>query len=133
MVYKILSLITVMTMTISCASKKEISDIKNTHWILESYEDHILSSKDSIRIPEFIFKENLEFSGNDGCNGIGGKYTFNSNNLILSEVIGTMMYCDHGFDKKYNTAINSATSTKIEGDYLIFYKEDIVILKFKRK
>ena len=115
-----------------CASKKEMMDIKNTKWILEEFEGDLVSDLKIFRIPEFHFKENQEFSGNDGCNGIGGKYIFENNKLELSEVMGTKMYCDNAFDRQYNFVFKAVTSTKKEGDYLVFYKGDVVVLKFKK-
>lgn len=118
---------------LGCASNKDSVNLNNTHWILEEFEGTQVNDLKLSRVPEFIFKENEKFSGNDGCNGIGGKYNYVNNKLEFSEVMGTKMYCEEHFDRKYNSALQLSTSTKQTKDFLLFYKEDVVILKFKKK
>lgn len=58
--------------------------------------------------------------GHGGCNGYGGNYSANGNQLSVSELFSTKMYCQEtsSFETAFFQSLQSAKSYRIEGKTL---------------
>ena len=74
------------------------------------------------------------FSGNGGCNNIGGQYKLiNPDSIAFSKAISTMMACpDLQQESSFLGALNKTRTYKVSGDKLVFMdREKNVIAEFK--
>lgn len=80
----------------------------------------IWGTPDTAGEPSIGFEADGAYSGNDGCNVIGGEYTLEDDGTIdLGAMHMTMMYCE-GVDDW----LSSSTTAKLDGsDTLVFFDE----------
>jgi heat shock protein HslJ len=116
---------------LSCGGAKEIRQTSNSGEI--SIDREVDPRINDIWVAETIFGERFEpngikfpqleisskektFSGNDGCNNVGGKIKkFDMENLVFGPVMATKMACpDMEVPNKFNRAIAGTTSYKIQ-------------------
>jgi len=100
-----------------------LSDIENVTWVLESCRE----SSESGMVSAFqcsAIKATFEggrISGYAGCNCYEGDYELKGNNLSITELINTEMWCGeliNELEQKYLTALRNAESYEIEGGKL---------------
>ena len=96
------------------------SDIENVTWVLESYRE-----SGNLRVfPCSAINATFEggrISGYAGCNWYGGDYELKGNNLSITELINTEVWCGEQINKleqEYLTALRDAESYEIEGGKL---------------
>lgn len=74
------------------------------------------------------FTNETQLAGNGGCNGYGGSYQVDGNQITISDVISTMMAClANGVteqEQAYFAALQSASSYTISGDTLTLEDAD---------
>ena len=76
-------------------------------------------------------------SGNAGCNSYGGSYQIDESNLILSELISTMMACEEEISQReaeflaglatvsqFRTEMNQLTLSNAMGQDVLFFTAD---------
>ncbi len=75
------------------------SNLVEKYWKLVSINDRKVTREDfTTREPHMIFKSQLsKVNGNDGCNGFGGSFKLNGNEIVFSQMISTMMACPDSF------------------------------------
>ena len=77
------------------------------------------------------FKEDGTVSGSSGCNGLGGDYTVQGDQITFGEFVSTLMACDDPIMAQEDAAhkVMSGTATyKIEGNSLTITNNDMVLV-----
>lgn len=80
------------------------------------------------------FNEDGTVSGTSGCNGLGGDYTVQGDQITFGEFVSTLMACDEPIMQQEESTHKVMTGTatyQIEGDTLTITKDDN-LLKFTR-
>lgn len=72
------------------------------------------------------------YSGNGGCNSIGGGYTIEGSKITFREGMSTMMACPElDLEHKYLQALNRVETFVIEGATLDLQSQGRSVLRFK--
>ena len=72
------------------------------------------------------------YSGHGGCNGVGGDYVLEGEELTLSAGFSTMMACPElDLEHKYMKSLSSVSRFSIEGDTLDLRSDEQILLRFK--
>ena len=111
---------------LSCSQSVPIAPIENVTWVLESY-NAINATFDGGAI-----------SGYAGCNWYEGDYELESNNLSITELINTEMWCGqqiNELEQEYLATLRDAESYEIEGgklrincgNHLLMFRRDITV------
>src|SRR5688572_609579 len=77
------------------------------------------------------FNEDGTVSGSSGCNGLGGDYTVEGDQITFGEFVSTLMACDEPIMAQEEAAHKVMTGTatyKIEGDTLTITNNDMVLV-----
>lgn len=77
------------------------------------------------------FNEDGTVTGNAGCNGLGGSYTVEGDQVIFSEVVSTLMACDDPRMEQEDAVVqvlNGTATFKIEGNTLTLTNNDITLV-----
>lgn len=76
------------------------------------------------------FNEDGTLTGNSGCNGLGGAYTVEGDQITFSEIVSTLMLCDLLMEQEETIHIVLAdTSTyTIEGNTLTLTNNDMALV-----
>jgi heat shock protein HslJ len=77
------------------------------------------------------FNEDGTVSGTSGCNGLGGDYTVEGNQITFGEFVSTLMACDDPIMAQEESAHKVMTGTatyEIEGDTLTITNNDNVLV-----
>ena len=129
---KIISLTAVLVLSLSCsntsvAGKKESVHLNNTSWVLEE------NSKTNSGITLEISKGRV--SGFSGCNNYFSELTTNSKDTFQVKSIGaTRMLCDNiSVEEDYLNLLEKVNKYVINETSLELYKDNVLLLKFKRK
>jgi heat shock protein HslJ len=80
------------------------------------------------------FNEDGTVSGSSGCNGLGGDYTVQGDQITFGEFVSTLMACDEPIMAQEEAAHHVMTGTatyKIEGDTLTITNNDMVMVMTK--
>jgi len=109
-------------------TEQAVKQLEGTKWNLVSFG---LTRMAVPKKASIIFKEG-HYSGNGGCNGVGGDYVLESDKLTLSAGFSTMMACPElDLEHKYMKYLGNVTDYSIEGDMLDLRSEDLILLRFK--
>jgi len=74
------------------------------------------------------------YSGNGGCNGVGGNYIKQGESLSFEAGFSTMMACDElDLEHKYVKALSRVNSFNIKGLFLELKENNITALRFRTK
>ena len=107
---------------------KVAKSLEGTNWRLVSFGLTRMAVPPKASIS---FKEG-HYSGNGGCNGVGGNYVLEGDTLTLSAGFSTMMACPElDLEHKYMKYLGSVTRYTIEGDLLNLRSDDQLLLRFK--
>lgn len=77
------------------------------------------------------FHEGGTVTGNSGCNGLGGSYTIEGDQVTFSEIVATLMACDDPRMVQEDAVQQVLTDTatyKIEGNTLTLTNNDMVLV-----
>jgi len=108
------------TMKFSASLKEEKTGLENTTWRWESSQNS--RNKLTVDKPENFwieFKRGGELGMKADCNGGGGNYEASGNNLKISSLIRTQMFCgEKSHDTRFVRGLENAQSFSIEGNTL---------------
>ncbi len=112
-------------------SKPNSNDLDSQYWnLIEINGAKVESSKAFV---EFVAAEK-RFAGNAGCNRMFGKFETNGNEIKLSGVGTTKMFCPTEgmmkLESDFTKALEQTTRFERTGDALAFYAGNDLILKF---
>ena len=94
-------------------------DMKKWIWINTVYNN------DEKVIPKIegkftlTFKDSKTFSASTDCNGVGGEYTLNGNNIVFDRMMSTLMYCEGSQEKDF-TGVDFETGRWFSRNLKIF-------------
>lgn len=77
------------------------------------------------------FSEDGTVTGNSGCNGLGGTYTVEGDQVTFSEVTSTLMACDDprmAQEDAVHQVLTDTATFKIEGNTLTLTNNDMVLV-----
>jgi heat shock protein HslJ len=131
-VKKYLLVLFVIALAISGCSAGESSASLVGSWKLMSYgppNDPIPAVPDTEA--GITFNEDGTLTGHSGCNGFGGKYAVEGDQVTFSEVVSTLMACDEPRMSQENVVHQVLTDTatyKIEGNKLTLTNNGLVLV-----
>jgi heat shock protein HslJ len=116
----------------------DVVNLEGTRWELESMGQR--GAESPIVVGSTV---TLEFQaegmvvGQGGCNGYGGQYTVDGENIEIREIVSTLMACaDDAVTQQeadFFQALQAADTYEVEGDRLtIFYNDGQEALVFSR-
>lgn len=123
----------------SCSSVKPVekAQLEDGFWVLKSMKGENVETAFTGKRPDlkFDFSKNM-VSGNGGCNGYGGDFTLNEQNLFSApNLVSTMMACmDASKEPEFFKTLSSpnlVVSLTKEG-VLTFSEGDNVVLEFEK-
>lgn len=77
------------------------------------------------------FNDDGSVTGNSGCNGFGGSYTVDGNQITFSEIVSTLMLCEEPLMQQEDTlhqVLNGTATYQIEGSTLTLSNNDLVLV-----
>jgi heat shock protein HslJ len=77
------------------------------------------------------FNEDGTVVGNSGCNGLGGSYSVEGNQVTFSEIVSTLIACEEPLMAQENAVHRVLTDTatyQIEGDALTLSNNEMVLV-----
>ena len=131
---KYLLTILVICLAISaCSSKKEApSSSLIGSWKLTSYSHaDVLTPAVSGTEAGLTFNDDGTMTGNSGCNGLGGNYKVESDQVTFSEVVSTLMACDEprmAQEGAFHQVLTETATFNIEGNTLTITNNDYVLV-----
>lgn len=109
------------------AVKTQEESFENTKWKLVSF------GKKRMAVPAnawIRFKEG-NYSGNAGCNGMGGEYILSKNSLEIKSGMSTLMACpDMALETRFRQEMETVTTYRLEHKQLILMHEQQDVLNF---
>jgi putative lipoprotein len=133
-VKKFLFTILVICLSISaCSSKNEASSPSLIgSWKLTSYSHaDVLTPAVSGAEAGLTFNHDGTISGNSGCNGFGGSYKVEGDQVSFSEVVSTLMACDEprmAQEGAFHQVLTETATFNIEGNTLTITNNDYVLV-----
>ncbi len=114
-----------------CSTQKESSTLYlpliNTRWEIISLKTEKVTNTNIF----LSLKDKGKFTGNVGCNSIGGNYAITEGAIKFSETISTKMACkDLDIENKFLKALSESNFYKISEDTLMLYSGNEPLLKF---
>ena len=100
------------------------TSLENTYWKLIELGDVAVEVANQQQEPHFVLNsETHRVSGTGGCNRLMGSYTLNGENLVFSQVAGTMMACVKGMETEsaFLQIFSQVNSWKMRGQRLELY------------
>lgn len=130
-------LLAVLLFTTSCATGKKANGtsqlLNNTKWVLTSFTDNGKENKVTHGRAFIKFDESKQsVGGNGSCNNFGGSYTLNGNNLTVSKVFSTKMFCQdvQKTEDSFLRLLETASRYEVKGNHLTIYNAQGAILHF---
>lgn len=130
-------LLAVLLVTTSCATGKKANGtaqpLANTKWVLTSFTDNGKENKVSNSRAFIKFDDSKKsVGGNGSCNNFGGSYTLDGNNLSVSKVFSTKMFCQdvQKTEDSFLRLLETASRYEIKGDHLTIYNAQGAVLHF---
>lgn len=77
------------------------------------------------------FNEDGTVTGNSGCNGLGGTYTVEGDQVTFSEVVSTLMACDDPRmeqEDAFQQVLADTATFRIEGNTLTLTNHDMMLV-----
>jgi putative lipoprotein len=133
-VKKFLFTILVIGLVISaCAAKNETSTTSLIgSWKFTSYSRaDVLTPAVSGTEAGLTFNNDGTISGNSGCNGFGGSYKVEGDQVSFSEVVSTLMACDEprmAQEGAFHQVLTETATFNIEGNTLTIMNNDYVLV-----
>ena len=131
---KLLLIVLAIGLAISaCSSKNETSSSSLTgSWKLTSYSHaDVLTPAVAGTEAGLIFKDDGTVTGNSGCNGLGGSYKLEGDQVTFSEVVSTLMACDEprmAQEGAFHQVLTDTATFNIERNTLTITNNDYVLV-----
>ena len=115
---------------VACAQpvvQKEEMTLQNTKWKLVSF------GMKRMAVPQnaWISFKDGRYSGNAGCNGMGGQYILKDKDLELKAGMSTLMACANmALETKFRQEMDKVTSYKFERQQLVLLQDNHAVLNF---
>ena len=113
-------------------SNEQSGSLYQTKWTLKRI--HSDSTYDEVTGKAFIHFDNEKKSagGNGGCNSFGSTLSVTGNNLQISEIFSTKMYCEgiQPVEDTYLKYLGKSNRFDIKGKILSLYKDKLLLLEF---
>lgn len=121
----------------SCATSKKVNmvneQLTNTKWSLTSFTDNgketkVTNDRAFMRLDD----AKKSIGGNGSCNSFGGSYTINGNNISVSKVFSTKMFCEdvQKTEDSFLRLLETVTKYEVKGKNLLMYNNEKVVLQF---
>jgi len=121
----------IISLAISACAAQEPASLTGA-WILKSFGP---ASAPSPAVADsqagITFNEDGSVNGNSGCNGFGGTYTVDGDQITFSEIVSTLILCDEPLMEQEETVHQVLTGTatyEIEGSTLTLTNNDLVLV-----
>ncbi|MGB5966440.1 MAG: META domain-containing protein [Sulfurimonadaceae bacterium] len=118
------------TPTAETTTEKSSQTLEGPKWKLLSF------GLTRMAVPQkaFIIFKDGRYSGNGGCNSIGGGYSVEGSKITFTEGMSTMMACPElDLEQKYLNDLGSVDAYVIDGDTLDLQSQGKSTLHFKRE
>lgn len=130
--YLLILLIVGLAVTACSARNEEPAASLIGSWKLTSYGS-VGAPQPAVEDTEagITFNEDGTVAGNSGCNGFGGNYTVDSDQLTFSEIVSTLMACEEPLMSQEGAVLKvltDAATYKIEGNTLTLTNNDMVLV-----
>jgi len=130
----LLTTLLILILTACSPAKPDLSG----DWKLVSYGDAANPTPALPHVDTSITFENGQMGGNVGCNGFGGEYKLNGDQIIFNGIMSTMMYCEETMPQEQGVLAvfsdNVALKIQFNGDSLIITSADgISVINLTRK
>ena len=131
---KLLLLVLAIGLVISaCTAKNETSSPSLIgSWKLTSYSHaDVLTPAVSGTEAGLTFNDDGTLTGNSSCNGLGGSYKVEGNQVTFSEVVSTLMACDEprmAQEGAFHQVLTETATFNIEGNTLTIMNNDYVLV-----
>lgn len=84
--------------------------------------------------PTAIFDlEKGHLSGNTSCNSYGSEIVLDKDKIKIEKPYSTMMACEGGGESTYINTLLKIESFKVQSDTLIFYMDEIEMMRFVKQ
>jgi heat shock protein HslJ len=131
-VKKVLLTLFVISLALSACAAQESSEALIGAWKLTAYGPAGAPTPAVEGVDAGLtFNEDGTVSGTSGCNGLGGDYTVEGNQITFGEFVSTLMACDEPIMQQEEAAHKVMTGTatyKIEGNTLTITNNDMVLV-----
>ena len=116
--------------TSSLMAESTGSSLEGQDWKLVSF------GMNRMAVPKnaWIRFEDGRYSGNAGCNGMGGSYTLDGDKITLGQGMSTLMACDDmSLETKFRELMSKVTSYTLKDKQLVLIHDDHAVLNFIKK
>ena len=117
----------------ACTAKNEGSSTSLIgSWKLTSYSRaDVLTPAVSGTEAGLTFQDDGTVTGNSGCNGLGGNYKVEGEQITFDQIVSTLMACDDARmvqEGAFHQVLANTATFKIEGNTLTLTNNDIVLV-----
>lgn len=128
--YLLILFVTVLALT-ACSAEETSTSLVGS-WRLTSYgSPDALSPAVEGAEAGITFNEDGTLAGNSGCNGYGGNYTVEGNQITFTEIVSTLIFCDEplgGQEEAVYQVLTETATYEIEGNTLTITNNDRVLV-----
>ncbi len=126
---KYLLILFVISMAMSACTAKQPSASLIGTWKLTSYGPANARTPAVANVEAGLtFKEDGTVTGNSSCNGFGGGYTVDGNQVTFEDIVSTLMACDDprmAQEEAVHKVLTETATFKIEGSTLTLTNGDM--------
>ena len=130
--YLITLLIICLAISACTAKNEESSASLIGSWKLTSYSRaDVLTPAVSGTEAGLTFQDDGTVTGNSGCNGLGGNYKVEGEQITFDQIVSTLMACDDARmaqEGAFHQVLANTATFKIEGNTLTLTNNDIVLV-----
>ena len=130
-------LLTLFVFLTACSSSGNSLALEG-EWTLVSYGDAASPTPALPGVQTSIkFEADGQFGGNVGCNGLGGGYTVNGNQVTFESLISTLMFCE-GISDQETVVLgilsdHTLTAELNENQLILTSADDLSVIVLTRK
>ncbi len=110
-------------------------DLQHHRWILESINGNkIEAEKLDNKIPEIDFGEQMTLTGNTGCNKFSAQATLQGDQIVISSIKSTMMFCtppQNDLELKLKQILGSESKITIDDKKNLILEADDTRLEYR--
>ncbi|MBC7766955.1 META domain-containing protein [Arenimonas sp.] len=107
-------------------------DMKTWNWVSTTYSDGtVITPKRTDKF--YLTFKGKTFSASTDCNGVGGEYRVNKNEIVFDKMISTMMFCEGSQEADFSKSLTQASSYHFtsKGELVFDLKMDSGVMMFK--